>query len=73
MVFEEVSRLSTICAIPRLFTGTAERIRGFTVQQIERATIESDTPMTYHVDGEPMQGGTSLEARVLPQALKICV
>lgn len=72
VVFEEVSRIATICAIPRLFTGTAETIRGLTVEQIERATIESDTPMTFHVDGEPVQGSTCLEARVLPAALKIC-
>jgi YegS/Rv2252/BmrU family lipid kinase len=73
VVFEEVSRLATVRAIPRLFTGTAHTIRGLTVQQVEQATIESDTPMTFHVDGEPVQGGTSLEARVLPRALKICV
>jgi YegS/Rv2252/BmrU family lipid kinase len=73
VVFEEVSRLATLCSIPRLFTGGAAGIRGLSVQQIERATIESDTPMTFHVDGEPVQGGTQLEARVLPAALKVCV
>lgn len=72
VVFEEGSRFATLCALPRLFTGGVERIRGLSVQQIERATVESDTPMTFHVDGEPVQGGTTLEARVLPGALKIC-
>jgi diacylglycerol kinase family enzyme len=73
VVFEEVSRFATLCAIPRLFTGTAEAIAGLSVQKVERATIESDTPMTFHVDGEPVNGGTCLEARVLPHALKVCV
>ena len=27
----------------------------------------------FHVDGEPVQGGTRLEARVHPGALKVCV
>ena len=29
--------------------------------------------MIFHVDGEPMQGGTTLVARVHPGALRICV
>ena len=38
-----------------------------------RVTIESDHPMTFHVDGEPFQGGTTLRARVHPGALLIAV
>jgi len=29
--------------------------------------------MTFHVDGEPVQGGTSLDVRVHPGALRIAV
>ena len=29
--------------------------------------------MMFHVDGEPVQGGTRLEARVLPGVLRVCV
>jgi diacylglycerol kinase family enzyme len=29
--------------------------------------------MAFHVDGEPVEGGTRLEARVHPGALKVCV
>ena len=36
-------------------------------QQIERGRIESDAPMSFHVDGEPAEGGTALEIRVLPR------
>jgi diacylglycerol kinase family enzyme len=71
VVFEEVSRFATICAVPRLFLGGVERVRGLTTQQIERARIESDTPMSFHVDGEPVEGGTTLEIRVLPKALTV--
>jgi diacylglycerol kinase (ATP) len=73
VVYEEVSRFSTICALPKLFTGGIERVRGFTTRQIERARIESDVPMTFHVDGEPVEGGTALEVRVLPKALRVIV
>ena len=71
VVYEESSRFSTICALPRLFTGGIERVRGFTTQQIDRARIESDLPMRFHVDGEPVEGGTTLEVRVLPKALDV--
>jgi len=71
VVFEEVSRFATICAVPRLFRGGVERIRGMTTRQIERGRIESDAPMAFHVDGEPAEGGQTLEIRVLPRALTV--
>ena len=71
VVYEEASRFATICALPRLFTGGIERVRGVTMRQIDRARIESDVPMAVHVDGEPAEGGTSLEIRVLPKALNV--
>ena len=56
VVYEEASRLATLCALPRLFTGGIERVRGMTMRQIDRARIESDVPMAVHVDGEPCRG-----------------
>lgn len=73
VVYEEVSRFRTFCALPRLLAGRAGGLRGLSIQQIERATIESDQPMTFHVDGEPVEGGMRLEARVHPAALRVCV
>jgi diacylglycerol kinase family enzyme len=73
VVFEEVSRFATICAMPRLFRGGIERVTGMTTRQIERGRIESDAPMAFHVDGEPVEGGTTLEIRVLPRALTVIV
>jgi diacylglycerol kinase (ATP) len=73
VVMEERSRLATVCQIPRLFNGSVERIRGCTIRRIRSATIESDQPMAYHVDGEPMEGGTRLKARIHPGALMVAV
>ncbi len=70
---DESSRLRTICALPRLFTGSVARIAGCSVVPFERAAIESEQPMIFHVDGEPVQGGTELVARVHPGALQIAV
>jgi len=73
VVVEERSRIATICQVPRLFNGTANRIRGCTIRRIRGVTIESDQPMAYHVDGEPIDGGMRLKARVHPGALMIAV
>jgi len=73
VVFEETSRLRTIGALPRLFAGRAAGARGFSIERIEQATIDCDRPMLFHVDGEPIEGGTRLEAQVLPAALRVCV
>jgi YegS/Rv2252/BmrU family lipid kinase len=73
VVLEERSRIATLRQLPRLFNGTADRFRGCTMRRVREVTIESDQPMTYHVDGEPVQGGTTLRARVHPGALMVAV
>jgi diacylglycerol kinase family enzyme len=73
VVFEEVSRLATFRALPRLFTGHVTRARGFSVEQVVQATIEGEREMTFHVDGEPVADGTVLQARVHPAALLVRV
>ena len=73
VVMEERSRFRTLCRMPRLFNGTVGRVPGCTIRRIREATIEADAPMTYHVDGEPMAGGTKLRARIHPGALMVAV
>jgi diacylglycerol kinase family enzyme len=73
VVMEERSRIATMCRLPRLFTGTVARVPGCTIRRVREVTIESDQPMMYHVDGEPVQGGTRLRARIHPGALMIAV
>jgi diacylglycerol kinase (ATP) len=73
VVMEEQSRFATLCSMPRLFNGTVERVRGCTIRRIREATIESDQPMRYHVDGEPVQGTTKLRVRIHPGALLVAV
>jgi diacylglycerol kinase family enzyme len=71
VVFEERSRARTLWGLPKLFTGGVERVRGVSIRQLTDAVVESDAPMVFHVDGEPVQGGTRLEARVHPGALRV--
>jgi diacylglycerol kinase family enzyme len=48
-------------------------VRGVSMRQVEEAVIDTDTPMTFHVDGETEKGSTRLVARVLPSALQVAV
>jgi diacylglycerol kinase (ATP) len=73
VVVEERSRVMTLCQTPRLFNGTMARVPGCSIRRIREATIASVDPMVFHVDGEPIQGGTTLVGRVHPGALRICV
>ena len=73
VVMEERSRLVTLWNLPRLFNGTVDRAPGCSIRRVDRATIESDQPMIFHVDGEPVAGGTSLRVRIHPAALNVCV
>ena len=71
VVVEERSRVATILAVPRLFTGGIERVAGVTIRRVEAVAIESDQPMTFHVDGEPVNGGTTLTGRVHARAVHV--
>ena len=73
VVVEEKSRVMTMVRTPRLFNGSIASAPGCSIRSVEVATIECDDPMTFHVDGEPVRGGTTLTARVRPHALKLCV
>jgi diacylglycerol kinase (ATP) len=73
VVMEERSRFATLCHLPRLFNGTVARAPGCTIRRIREVTIESDQPMAFHVDGEPVVGGTKLRARIHPAALRVAV
>jgi len=73
VVVEERSRLRTILSLPRLFNGTIRQVPGCSIRPIDRAVIECDRPMWFHVDGEPVEGGTSLRLRIHPGALHVCV
>jgi diacylglycerol kinase (ATP) len=73
VVIEERSRLRTLMSLPHLFRGTAERVPGCTMTRITQGTIESAQPMTFHVDGETVHGGTRLRVRIHPGALRIAV
>jgi YegS/Rv2252/BmrU family lipid kinase len=73
VIVEERSRAARVLAAPRLFTGGLARLAGVTTSRVQMASIEADGPLLFHVDGEVVQGGPRLGARVHPAALSIAV
>lgn len=71
VIFEERSRLLTLWGLPSLFTGHAERVPGVSIRKVTASVVESSTPMLFHVDGEPVQGETRLEARIHAGVLNV--
>ena len=48
-------------------------LAGCTTTRLNEMTISADAPLTFHLDGEPVVGGTTLRARVHPSALRVAV
>jgi YegS/Rv2252/BmrU family lipid kinase len=58
---------------PRLFRGTLNERDGVSFRLIDAATVAGEEPLAFHVDGEPVEGGRSLEASVHAAALPVKV
>ena len=55
----------------RLFNGTIDRDPGVQTMTARRVTIDGQRPMCFHVDGEVVEGGTTLDAVLHPAALRV--
>ena len=67
------SMLSAFLLTPRLFTRSLDRAHGIQTRPVTRVTISSTTPLVCHADGEPFEGGTTIEVSVKPRALTVKV
>ena len=56
--------------VPRLFDQSIGKAAGVMLRTMRRVVVSCDTPMAYHVDGEPVRGGHRLEAAVRPRSLR---
>jgi len=71
VVVEDRGRMAVLRSIPRLFTGTIAGGPGVSTCRIQSAVITSDGPLSYHADGEPHVGGSSLRVSILSRALRL--
>jgi YegS/Rv2252/BmrU family lipid kinase len=73
IIVEERSRTRTLCRVPWLLARSIHRVPAWSTRPARHVVVECDEPMMFHVDGEPVQGGTRLEARIHPGALHVSV
>jgi diacylglycerol kinase (ATP) len=67
------SPLAALPHLPRLFTGTLDRVPGILMRAARVVEVRAQGPVPYHVDGEPHIGGPVLRARAHPGALRVRV
>ena len=58
-------------AVPNLFAGTIDRVRGVDIRQAVSAVVEGAGRLDCHVDGEPFTSGARVAVRVVPGALRV--
>ena len=73
VVVEDRSPMARLWVARHLLTRTPQRASGVRFQSVVQATVETDRPIAYHVDGEPGRGGTTVAVRVRPGALRVRV
>jgi diacylglycerol kinase (ATP) len=65
--------LGRIGLVPRVFNRTIHKAAGVATLPAARVVVTANDPILFHVDGEPHAGGTTVEARVRPAAIRIKV
>jgi diacylglycerol kinase (ATP) len=62
-----------LALVARAFNRTIRRAPGVTRLPATHVVVRSDAPILFHVDGEPHEAGTTVEARIHPAAIRIRV
>ena len=65
--------VEALLQVPRVFTGTVDRVRGVTSRTTSSVEITSARPVLFHIDGEPLVGSARVTARSRPGALRVRV
>jgi diacylglycerol kinase (ATP) len=73
VIVEQRGALGRIGLVPRVFDRTIHKAPGVTILPARTVAVRAAVPMAFHVDGEPHQGGVTLEACIHPGALIVRV
>lgn len=71
VIVDEQSPFETLVHAGRLFLGTLAAGPAVSMTTAVAVEVSADTPVAFHVDGEPRVGGRSVRARVRPSALRV--
>jgi YegS/Rv2252/BmrU family lipid kinase len=73
MVIGKRGAIGRIGLVARAFNRTIDRAAGVTRLPATRVVVRADQPILFHVDGEPHQGGTTVEMHIIPAAIHVRV
>jgi YegS/Rv2252/BmrU family lipid kinase len=73
VTIEDVSFLTAIPLLVRLFNGTLHRSRRMKAEQGKRIVIRRAAEGPAHLDGEPVMLGSLLDVRVVPESLRVLI
>jgi YegS/Rv2252/BmrU family lipid kinase len=73
MVIGKRGAIGRIGLLARAYARTVDRAADVIRLPTTRVVVRADEPILFHVDGEPRQGGTSVEARIIPAAIHVRV
>lgn len=73
VVVEEQSLARIVWRLPALFRGALRESPGLLMRPIAEAEIDGESPVDFHVDGEPRGTVSRLTVRVRPRALSVRV
>ncbi len=65
--------MGRIGLVASAFNRTIDRASGVTRLPTTRVVVRAEQPIPFHVDGEPHQGGTTVEAHIIPAAIRVRV
>jgi YegS/Rv2252/BmrU family lipid kinase len=72
VIVDARSLARTIGALPRLFGGSVDRLRGVQIVQVKTAEVSAQADhLICHVDGEPMEAGAVARVRIHPGSLRV--
>lgn len=72
-VIHKVNLAQALFHLPRLFSGKIDKVRHYENYRSTEVEIVRERPGYFHVDGEPVEGGTHLRVTIDPKALRVIV
>ncbi len=72
-VIHKVNLAQALFHLPKLFSGKIDKVRHYENYRSTEVEIVRERPGYFHVDGEPVEGGTHLRVTIDPKALRVIV
>ena len=72
-IISSMNALSLIRHLPKLFNGKHVNTRHVKMYKGESVIIQADEPIPFHIDGESMDGYSSINLVIIPKAIRLFV